>query len=103
MTEIPIEKSFRLVIGSRGETERDAHDFYATDPAAAEWLMKIEDLAPDIWECACGDGHLAKVFERHGKRVRATDLIQRSYGIGGGGLSAAARGVGRRYCNESTF
>ena len=76
-------KSFRLIIGSNGETEREVTDFYATDPIAAEWLEKIENLAPRIWECACGEGHLAKVFEEHGHMVRATDLVQRSFGTGG--------------------
>lgn len=34
--------------------EREAHDFYATDPVAARWLLKLETFYPDIWECACG-------------------------------------------------
>lgn len=63
--------------------DRQAEDYYATDPIAAEWLLKIEDLKNDIWECACGEGHLAKVFMDHGKNVRATDLIDRGFGRGG--------------------
>lgn len=60
--------------------ERQKNDYYATDPKAAELLLQAEDLADTIWECACGEGHLAKVFESHGKNVIATDLVYRGYG-----------------------
>lgn len=63
--------------------ERETNDYYATNPVAAEWLIKLENLNPNIWECACGEGHLAKVFEEHGYNVKATDLIDRGYGQGG--------------------
>ena len=79
---------FRSVVGCLGASslspnEREENDFYATDPIAAEWLIRITDLDTNIWECACGQGHLAKVFEEHGYNVKATDLIDRGYGIGG--------------------
>ena len=63
--------------------ERETNDYYATDPKAAEWLIKLENLHRNIWECACGEGHLAKVFEANGYNVMATDLIDRGYGMGG--------------------
>lgn len=63
--------------------ERETNDYYATNPVAAEWLIKLENLHRNIWECACGEGHLAKVFEAHGFNVMATDLIDRGYGMGG--------------------
>ena len=63
--------------------ERQSEDFYASDPCAAEWLLKLEELDGDIWECCCGEGHLGKVFESHGHNVKATDLVDRGYGIGG--------------------
>lgn len=40
----------------------------------------LEDFHHTIWECACGEGHLAKVFEQYGHEVIATDLIYRGYG-----------------------
>ena len=70
-------------LGVSPNNEREEHDYYATEPAAAEWLLKLVDLAPDIWECACGEGHLSKVFENAGKNVLSTDLIDRGYGYGG--------------------
>lgn len=72
-------------LGAHNETAepRQEHDYYATQPIAAEWLVKLEELDHNIWECACGEGHLSKVFERHGYNVRSTDLIDRGYGVGG--------------------
>lgn len=42
--------------------------------------MEVEQLSHFIWECACGEGHLAKEFEKAGHKVYATDLIDRGYG-----------------------
>lgn len=63
--------------------DRQEHDYYATEPVAAEWLLKLERIGPSVWEPACGEGHLSKVMEAHGLKVRSTDLIDRGYGIGG--------------------
>lgn len=72
-------------IGSHNmsKVDRQEQDFYATSPEAAEYLIKIEDLHRNIWECACGKGHLSKVFVDHGFSVKSTDLIDRGYGNGG--------------------
>ena len=72
-------------LGARNECkeEREENDFYATQPIAAELLVGLENLNNNIWECACGEGHLAKVFEARGFNVKSTDLIDRGYGIGG--------------------
>lgn len=69
-------------LGAHNETkeDREEHDYYATQPIAAELLTEIETLSPNIWECACGEGHLAKVFTEKGFNVLATDLIDRGYG-----------------------
>lgn len=62
------------------DKERQNEDYYAADPIAAEWLLKIEDIPKDkpIWECAAGEKHLSKVFEEHGYKVRSSDLIVRT-------------------------
>ena len=80
--------NYHSVVGCLGahnetEEEREVHDYYATDPIASEWLIKLENLNNDIWECACGEGHLSKVFVEHGYNVKSTDLIDRGYGTGG--------------------
>ena len=60
--------------------DRAEYDYYATDPKAAELLLEVEPNLDNIWECACGEGHLAKVFAKAGKLSKATDLINRGYG-----------------------
>ena len=62
------------------DKERQNEDYYATDPIAAEWLLKIEEIPKDkpIWECAAGEKHLSKVFEEYGYKVRSSDLIVRT-------------------------
>lgn len=62
--------------------DRAEHDYYATDPRAAELLLEIEpELADSIWECACGENALADVFTSHGKTVRCSDIVARKDGI----------------------
>lgn len=60
--------------------KRQPDDFYATDPLAASLLLDVEEFSGNIWECACGQGDLSKVFERAGHVVLSTDLIYRGYG-----------------------
>lgn len=62
---------------------REENDFYATEPKAIELLLNEEKFSSNIWECACGQGHLAKVLIEKGFNVRATDLIDRGFGRGG--------------------
>lgn len=73
----------RLGASSHSIREREQGDFYATDPIAVEWLMKLENLNSNIWEPACGQGHLAKPLIREGYNVKATDLFDRGFGQGG--------------------
>ena len=62
--------------------DRAEHDYYATDPVADEWFLKIEpELADTIWECACGENSISEVFRRNGKSVRCSDLVVRQEGI----------------------
>ena len=62
--------------------ERAGYDFYATDPRMAEELCKHVELV-NVWECACGAGHLAKVFDKYGLLGRASDIADRGYGESG--------------------
>lgn len=76
--------SIYKTLGASNHTnkEREQDDYYATEPKAAELLLELENFSPKIWECACGQGHLAEVFQRHGYDVRASDLVDRGYGQG---------------------
>lgn len=59
------------------EKEREENDYYATEPKAIEWLMTLEPLNKNIWECAVGGGHLADVLIQHGYNVKCSDIIKR--------------------------
>lgn len=69
-----------LGASNHSDKERQSHDYYATEPKATELLLAEETFAPVIWECACGEGHMARVMEEHGYQVISTDLIYRGYG-----------------------
>ena len=75
-------KCIYRIIGASNHAanQRQQHDFYATDPKAAELLLAEEAFAPIIWECACGKGHLSKVFENAGYSVISTDIAYRGFG-----------------------
>jgi hypothetical protein len=60
--------------------DRQVVDYYATDPKAAELLLQVEPYLNNIWECACGEGHLGKVFSNYNKLALTSDLINRGYG-----------------------
>ena len=65
------------------DKEREEHDFYATSPIALDKLYNTGELTcKNIWECACGEGHLAKKLVEYCYNVKATDLIDRGYGEG---------------------
>ncbi len=72
-------------LGASNHTEniRQEDDFYATDPRAADLLIEQETFKSNIWEPACGQGHLSKVFEGYGYNVISSDLVDRGYGRGG--------------------
>lgn len=69
-----------LGASNHSRLERAEYDYYATDPIAGKLLLEVEPQLNNIWECACGEGHLAKVFDEAGKLSKATDLINRGYG-----------------------
>lgn len=79
------KNSIYTTLGASNHTEadRETNDFYATDPKAMELLLDMEEFSPEIWECACGAGHLSKVLENKGYTVYSTDLVDRGYGHGG--------------------
>lgn len=50
-------QSIYKMIGASNHTdkERQIHDYYATEPKAAELLLEQEKFHEVIWECACGE------------------------------------------------
>lgn len=82
------KKSTFVTLGASNHSdgEREINDFYSTDPASLEVFLKALErdnfqLHDDIWECACGQGHLSRVLEEQGYNVYSSDLIDRGYGI----------------------
>lgn len=73
------KRSTFVTLGASNHTdnERQNEDYYATDPIAAKLLLESESFGGKIWECACGEKHLASVFEEAGLEVRSSDLINR--------------------------
>lgn len=71
-----------LGASSHSENERQIHDYYATDPKAIKLLLELEQFK-NVWECACGEGHLSKVLQENGIHGKSTDLIDRGFGQGG--------------------
>ena len=74
--------SIYKTLGASNHTsnEREQHDYYATDPDAVKILLLYETFNNDIWECACGEGHISKVLEAAGYNVFSSDLIYRGFG-----------------------
>lgn len=80
-------------IGASNHTdkEREVNDYYATSPIAIDKLEAAYDIPNNVWECACGEGHLAKRLAELGHSVFATDLVER--GCGTTGIDFLATGV----------
>ncbi len=62
---------------------RPENDYYATDPSAIHQFLEQfrldgEELATNVWECACGEGNLVEPLRKAGHNVFATDLINRN-------------------------
>ena len=69
-------------LGASSHTDKERHkeDYYATEPKGTEVLLEVEQFLSNVWECACGEGHMSKVLEKNGYNVRSSDLIDRGYG-----------------------
>lgn len=65
------------------DKEREEDDYYATDPAAIDKLLGLVELRQNVWECACGGGHLSERLKDYGFCVKSTDLKDRGYGESG--------------------
>lgn len=73
------------VLGAQTENteQRQEVDYYATDPAAVKLLLEREKFNSEIWECACGGGHLSTALIEAGYHVYSTDLYDHGFGISG--------------------
>ncbi len=79
------EMKSSLMLAVNPNSKRQKEDFYATNPKAL--LLLLESLKEDgiiinknIWECACGEGHLSKVLINKGYNVKSSDIFNRGFG-----------------------
>lgn len=68
------------IVGYKPEG-RPELDFYPTPENATLALLEKEDFPGTVWECACGDGAIARVFKDHGYPVVASDIADYGYGV----------------------
>ena len=75
------KNSVYTTLGASSHTEeaREVNDYYATDPIAIDLLLKEETFDENIWECACGEGHMSERLKENGFEVYSTDLVDRGY------------------------
>lgn len=71
-----------ITLGASNHTgsERESNDFYATDPVAIDLLLDAFPVPRNVWECACGQGHLSRRLTERGYKVLSTDKVDRGYG-----------------------
>lgn len=75
-----------LMLAVNPNALREENDFYATSPNAittALPMLQYMGLSMNVWECACGKGHISNVLKEAGYNVISTDKIDRGYGVGG--------------------
>lgn len=70
--------------GNNRRHERAQHDYYATDPRAIEWLLKLDSFS-NVWECAAG-GHMVDVLKEYevfgqtsDKYPQREDILQKDF------------------------
>lgn len=72
-----------LMLGVNPNSKREINDFYATNPHALDIalpILKAVGMDNNLWECACGMGHLSNKLIENGFSVKSMDLIDRGYG-----------------------
>ena len=75
--------SIYKTLGASNHTDKDreVNDFYATDPYAIDVLLSaVGGVNNNVWECACGEGHLSERLKQYGYTVRSSDVVERGYG-----------------------
>lgn len=78
------EDLFRIIGASNHcADEREAVDFYSTDPDCVKDLLELEQFGNKVLEPCCGNGNIAKVLTDAGYDVTATDLYDHGYGTVG--------------------
>jgi hypothetical protein len=70
-----------MMAGGNPAEKRQDRDWYPTPTDVPQALLTVEKFEGTIFECACGDGVMAKVFEAAGHKVIASDIEPQGYGM----------------------
>lgn len=72
------------ILTNRSSEKRRAADYYPTPTDCTQALIDFLQIpkGSTIWECACGEGYMSKVFKQNGYNIISTDV--NSYGFGDG-------------------
>lgn len=73
------KRNIFTTIGASNHTDniREPNDYYASEPKAMQVLLNVEQFNNNIWECACGEKHLANELTKSGYNVRCSDIVNR--------------------------
>ncbi len=82
---------------------RQKDDFYPTPPEATQLLLDNESFDGLVWECACGNGAMAKILEENGYTVVATDLNYYDYGVPGRDFLLEKEKLAPNVCTNPPF
>jgi hypothetical protein len=85
-----------------------ADEWWRTPPDGTAAFMiaegdRLRALGGKIWECACGDGAMARVIEAFGFDVIATNLTGRGYGRSGVDFLKTRKGRARAVVTNPPF
>ena len=62
------------------DENREALDFYATDKRAIEELLNREKFKTTVYEPACGQGHIGKVYKNMDIRLKRRTFVTEGMG-----------------------
>lgn len=83
-----IQETLQLTGGNTKNTRKES-DFYPTPPEVTHALMEFLyeknhiNALDAVWECACGNGVMAKVINEYVMDVFSSDIEDRGFGVGG--------------------
>ena len=81
MKDYQTEKVFKIIGASNHcADEREATDFYSTDPDCVKDLLKVETFGNKVLEPCCGNGNISEALKGAGYDVTSTDLYDHGYG-----------------------
>ena len=69
-----------LNASNHSKKDRVKNDYYATPPLATTRLLEVERFE-NVWEPACGEGHISMVLKKNGMDVISSDIADRGYGF----------------------